>query len=534
MKYKQLSEEDKEYLRYIYFQEDMSHDEKMEVLSSKFDSAPRTIRNWWREKLNLSKDFTNLPPQLAKARDRAIPDNTDILLVTSAQNKTGVHKKAIKNIEAYADFLRSKGFKTEIVVTPSRYRNPTSPIEGDRYKTEEWWVDEVKEYLTYGKIKFGDTIISSDSRVRPTAKEPLTGYELMASDNHLVISHPKIHFKTLPRFKNKPLRTMLTTGFITYKNYSDSKAGDLAYENHSYGFVVLEKRKDGTCSIPRNVKITSNGDFTDIFYHTEDGKTQQIDSSEGFVWGDIHTEVVNKKFVNVTLDLIKNKIKPKKQVLHDVFDGSTVNPHETKDLYIRRKKIKEGKYLIEKEIDECLNLIEKIDHESGDTNTYVALSNHDVFLDRMVNDLDWKKDLHNSPMHLKLAYLQQTLDLEEYGCLMGYLISKEFGGLVRYINYGESLDICGYESGSHGDFGANGAKGSYKTFSRLNTKMIHGHGHSPVIHNGVTMVGVTCKLDQYYNRRGLSSWAYAHSVIHNNGKNQLLVFNDDLSLSVLF
>jgi len=105
---------------------------------------------------------------------------------------------------------------------------------------------------------------------------------------------------------------------------------------------------------------------------------------------------------------------------------------------------------------------------------------------------------------------------------------------VRYINYGESLDICGYESGSHGDFGANGAKGSYKTFSRLNTKMIHGHGHSPVIHNGVTMVGVTCKLDQYYNRRGLSSWAYAHSVIHNNGKNQLLVFNDDLSLSVLF
>jgi len=187
MKYKQLSEEDKEYLRYIYFQEDMSHDEKMEVLSSKFKAAPRTIRKWWREKLNLSKDFTNLPPQLAKARDRAIPDNTDILLVTSAQNKTGVHKKAIKNIEAYADFLRSKGFKAEIVVTPSRYRNPTSPIEGDRYKTEEWWVDEVKEYLTYGKIKFGDTIISSDSRVRPTAKEPLTDYELMASDNHLVI-----------------------------------------------------------------------------------------------------------------------------------------------------------------------------------------------------------------------------------------------------------------------------------------------------------------------------------------------------------
>ncbi len=63
--------------------------------------------------------------------------------------------------------------------------------------------------------------------------------------------------------------------------------------------------------------------------------------------------------------------------------------------------------------------------------------------------------------------------------------------------------------------------------------MIHAHGHSPTIHNGVTMVGVTSVLDQYYNRRGLSSWAYAHSVIHTTCKNQLLVFGDDLKISSL-
>jgi len=63
--------------------------------------------------------------------------------------------------------------------------------------------------------------------------------------------------------------------------------------------------------------------------------------------------------------------------------------------------------------------------------------------------------------------------------------------------------------------------------------MIHGHQHSPVLHNNVTCVGVTCNIDQYYTRKGLSSWAYAHSVVHENGKNQLLVFGDDNKISNL-
>jgi hypothetical protein len=57
--------------------------------------------------------------------------------------------------------------------------------------------------------------------------------------------------------------------------------------------------------------------------------------------------------------------------------------------------------------------------------------------------------------------------------------------------------------------------------------MIHGHVHSPELCDGVTAVGASCNLWQYYNSKGLSSWAYADAIIHNCGKSQLIVFDDN-------
>jgi hypothetical protein len=531
--FKNLTDKDKQYITLLYYDINITHREKTEILCKKYSVNERTIRSWWKDKLNLTEKFSKLPLQLREAQDRQIDEKTNILLVTSAQNKTGININFLNNLKRYRDFLNEKGFKAQILITPSRYRNPTSPIEelSDNKKKEEWWRDEVTEFLHYGKRQFGDTLISSDSRVRPTAKEPLQGYEVLAKNNNLIIPHPKIHFKTLPRFKNKPLRVMCTTGFITYKNYSDSKAGDQAFENHSMGFVVIEKKKDGVCHVPRNVKATADGDFVDIIYHVTNEGVSTIDYSEGFIWGDIHTRVLNKEILNSTF-LLLDLLKPKKQILHDVLDGSAFNPHEKKDMFIQRQKIINGQHLIDKEVDEALDVIETINNRVG-CDTYVAISNHDVFLDRHINDENWKRDLHNSPAFLKYAYIQQTVNLNDYGCIFGYLVNEKFLDKVKYLNFGESLDICGYECASHGDFGVNGAKGSVKSFSNLNTKMIHAHGHSPTIHNGVTMVGVTSLLEQYYNRKGLSSWAYAHSVIHPTCKNQLLVFGDDGLISSL-
>jgi hypothetical protein len=530
MKFKDLSKSDIEYVKHVYF-ENMKHEQKMDILTKRFGTSERSVRRWWREKLQLTEEYTTLPEQLIVPSTRELPQNVDVVLYTSCQNKTGINTSFLKNLERYKKYLEeNKGKKVEIVIAPTRYRNPTSPTE-DRDSNEEWWIPEIQQYLYYNKIQFGDTILSANSRVIPTAKEPLTSFEVLAKDNNLVLPHSKIHFKTLPRFKNKPLRIMSTTGYISNKNYSDSKAGETAYLHHSYGFVIIEKKGNNTCYIPRNVKVKDDGSFIDIIFSVNSKGVNIIDSSEGFVWGDIHASVIDKDVYKETIR-IKKLLKPKRTVLHDVFDGATLNPHEVKDMYIQKKKIREGKHLIENEILESFDLIEDIKNNIGG-DIYVSLSNHDVFLDRYINDHNWKKDLHNSHSYLKYAHIQQTEDMEKHGSIYGYLLHERFDGKVKYLNYGSSLDIKGYECALHGDNGTNGSKGSYKQFSRLNTKMIHGHQHSPVMHNSVTVVGVTSMLNQYYNRKGISSWAFGHSVIHSNGKNQLLVLSDDKKLSGL-
>lgn len=527
--FKDLTAENIEYIKHVYYQE-MLHVEKMEILSKKFNVAERTVRGWW-QKLDLSKLATNLSPQLQKAQDRTLNKNTKVLLITTAQNKTAINKDFLNNLITYKDYITNElGKETELVIIPSRYRNPTNNIEDEKTKTSDWWESDLDEYLFYGKVNFGDTLVSCDSHISPTAKNPLDGYEILAENNHVVLGHQKNHFKTLPRFRGDALRAMASTGSITTKNYSRSKSGEHGSLLHSYGFVVVELKDKDICYIPRNVKVKSDGTFTDLIYSVDSSGVNRISSSLGFVWGDIHAELVNRDFLNVTKELIY-KFNPQKSVLHDVFDGSTVNPHENKDMFLKRLKISEGKHLIENEVNECLDLIEEIKGCCGEV--WISESNHDNFLQRHIDNENWKRDLHNSPAYLKYAYIQQTVDLRKYGNILGYLIWERFGESVKYMKMGESMYIADYICSAHGDFSSNGSKGATRSFSRLNLKIIHAHSHSPMLHNNVTCVGTTCEINQYYNRKGLSSWAYAHSVIHDNGKNQLLVFNDDYSLSGL-
>ena len=527
--FKDLTPENLEYIKHVYYQE-MLHVEKMEILSKKFNVAERTVRSWW-QKLDLNKLSSNLSLQLQKAQDRTLDKNTKVVLVTTAQNKTTVNKDFLNNLITYKEYItKTLGKQTEIVIIPSRYRNPTNNIEDDKNKASDWWEDDVEDFLFYGKVNFGNTLISCDSHISPTAKNPTEGYEILAEKGHVILGHSKNHFRTLPRFRGDTLKTICTTGYVTTKNYSRSKAGETGALLHSYGFVVVELKDKDTCYIPRNVKVKSDGSFIDITNSVDKNGVHKINSSLGFVWGDIHAREINRDFLEVSKNVI-SKLNPEKSVLHDIFDGSVINHHESKDMFLKRLKITQGKHLIEDEIKECLDLVEEIKGCCGEV--YVSESNHDLFLQRHIDNENWKRDLHNSPAYLKYAYIQQTVDLREYGNILGYLIWERFGDSVKYMKMGESMYIGDYQCSAHGDYGSNGSKGSTKGFSRLNLKLIHAHTHSPMLHNNVTCVGTTCSINQYYNRKGLSSWAYAHSVIHCNGKNQLLVFDDDYTLSGL-
>jgi len=534
--FKKLSEENKDYIRMTYYDDELKHEEKLEILTNKFGVTGRTIRRWWLEKLDLKKVHSRLPKQLLEARDRNLPNDTEVLFVTGAQNETPINRKQLASMLMYQDFITNKLNKvTNMVVVPIRYRNPTSPTEDINKKKDMWWVDEVKDNIYYQKVEFGDVTIAADTHVRPTAVMPLNGLEALTDDGHLIVGSFRIHFKPLPRLRNQPLRTMSTTGAITRKNYSKSKAGDKASIHHSYGFTIIEKKPDGTCYVPRNIYVTDDGEFTDLYYNVTSKGVTRNDNTEAIVWGDIHKEVMDENIYNKTKELCK-LLKPKIHVIHDLLDGGRFNPHERKDTFIMRRKIAQGKYLIEDEVKDAVKFPKRVLKECGGKGIYISQSNHDEFLDRHITDMNWKSDLHNSPGYLKYATIQQTIDLEEFGNIFGYLIDERYGDSkwdVKYLKFGDSLKIKGFDLAMHGDHGANGSRGSITQYKRYNFKMIHGHSHTPMIIDGVTSVGLTGKLHQYYTRKGVSTHAYAHALVHKNGKRQLLVFDDSGEISDL-
>lgn len=528
--YKDLTDENIEYISSIYRLE-ITHNEKIDILTRRFGVKPRTMRSWW-EKLSLQKKDSSLTKQLTAARERVLPTNTDIVLVSACQNKTVVNEAMLENMEAYADYIRSTYKKNvSIVIIPARYRNPTSLIEAKKKKAQNWWDGIVDKYLYYSIVNLGDTVIRADARINPTASSPLNGYQSLSAENNVVLGHPRIHTETLSRFKNAKLRVMTTTGFISRKNYSDSKAGLIGDIHHSYGFVVIEKDKDGLCLPPRAVKCKSDGSFIDINKEVIDGKVSKIKSIETFVLGDIHHRELNKDFLDASLDIIKD-IEVENTIVHDCLDASSFNHHEKDDLFIRKLKIKQGLHLIKEEIDESLTFLEDL-RERTDSQIKVVQSNHDDFLDRLINKSDWRNDLHNSEAHLEYAMIQQREDLITHGNIYGFLVNTETSKDVEYLRNQDSFNSMGYECGHHGDHGTNGSRGSINQFKKLNMKMVHGHQHSPKMKDGVTCVGVSCNIWQYYNSNGLSSWAYAHSPIFKNGKNQLWIFTDDYRLSTI-
>jgi len=524
----ELVDEDIDYITVIY-NTNIRHSEKIKILTHRFGVVGRTIRAWW-AKLGLTKDNTNMPDQLVKARERLLDGDEEVLLITAAQNKTLVNKEFFRSLKAYRKHIQNElGKKCKIVIIPARYRNPVSAKGIKNYKPSEWWDASLDDYLYYYKMEFENALIAADVRIRPTAVNPLSGLEPLAGQGHLIVGHPRHQFNTLPRFIGDTLKTMSTTGFITRSNYTVSKSGAKGEVHHNYGFVVLEKENDGEVLVPRKVKVNIDGEFTDLVWNVKGDKVTRIEGSEGYVWGDIHEAQLDPRKYRASVRLML-KLKPKAVVFHDLLDGYSFNPHESKNTFLQRRKIVEGKYFIKDEVESAIGFLSPFEKRGYDV--YVLRSNHDEFLDRYITNFDWKKDLHNSPAYLEYAKIQQDVDLREYGNILGYLIYREYGGKVKYVKYTEPLRILDYLN-LHGEHGSNGARGSATTFRKLNIKMVHGHCHSPYMLDNVTAVGISAYLQQDYNSKGPSSWAFADNIYHHSGKNQLIVFNDNYKVSNL-
>lgn len=509
MKFEDLSNEQITKISEIYWNRNFSWDERMKKISSYLGKSERTVQAWV-SKLGITEKSLTESPQFIKAKQKKFDRKKKKFLITWAQNDTEVHENFIRNLEAYA-----KHIDASIHVIAGRYKNPTSVITSD--SPLETWSERIEPYLDANRHEIHKFMwIMSDVKIQPTAVNPMTGLEGMSGVNSCVFGSPKVQLETIPILEGNIPKLMLTTGACTIKNYTDSKAGKKGEFHHILGCVIVEI-KNSEIFFVRHITATDDGNFRDLNTRVFDGKVSKVKKISAAILGDIHFGQHDSKILDKTLEVFKS-LKPEHIVLHDVFDGLSINHHELKDPFIQYQREIDGSNSLKGEIESMLEGLEKF----KEYNVIVVRSNHDDFLDRWLKSTDWRKagTFKNS-----LEYMEYTSLLLKGQAPKGvipYIINQRFPKF-KTLGRSDSFVVKGWELGQHGDIGSNGSRGSLVQFRKLNTKIVIGHYHSPGRKDGALAVGTSTKLRVNYNL-GPSGWLHSHVFIHEDGKAQHINF----------
>lgn len=508
MKFKNLKDSDIEYAKQIYSDKSLSWDERMGILMNFFGKSERTVRHWL-VNLGIKEKIDIESPQFEDAKKRQFDKTKKTFLVTWAQNDTPVHKKFLRNMEAYAEFRDA-----DIHVIAGRYKNPTSVFTDKKFDT---WTPEVAKYLDANRHDIHKYVsILSDVKIQPTATNPMSGLEGMSGINSCIFGSPKVQLEVIGALEGYKPKLMLTTGAVTLKNYTDSKAGKKGEFHHILGFTIVEIKDDEKFFV-RQITATADGDFTDLFYTVKDGVISRVNEIEAIVLGDVHLGQTDEVVMNASIDLM-DKLKPKHTVVHDLFDGYSISHHDMKDPIKMYRKSVEGKDSLKKEIDQMLEWIEKM----RKYNLVVVRSNHDDFVDRWIINADWKRNVQNSVEYME--YAKALLEDKAPNGIIPYIINQRFKDVVT-LGRVDTFKVKKWELAVHGDYGLNGSRGSVTQFRKLNTKIVSAHSHTPGRKDGALIVGTLTKKRLGYNL-GASSWFCSDVIIHKDGKAQHILFMD--------
>jgi hypothetical protein len=511
MKFKNLTEEQIKKITEIYTSKDISWDEKETALSEYTGKSSRTARSW-AGKLGITNPVDIIPEQYVMAKVKKHNSDKKIFLITSAQSATPVNSGLLREMEAYAEFLNA-----EILVIPFRYKNPTS-VFSDEQEEKEWWDKKIVKYLTLNRHELNNGIsVLSDIPIQPTASSPLLGLEGMTGEHSCVVGHPRMELKTIPVMEGCRPKIMFTTGACTNSNYTSSKAGKKGEFHHSLGFAIIEIKDDETFFF-RQVGAKENGEFIDLFYHVKNGIIKREIDVEACAMGDIHVAHVDNRVVDITLDNLFKKLKPKKLFIHDIIDSESISHHNLKNPFILHKQEMDGSNSLQKEIDDMLEWLEQIKHY----NVYIVKSNHDTHIDQFLESSDWRKmaTFKNALPYMELATAR--LKGEAPNGVVPYLINKRFPKF-KCLTDDCNVTVKGFLMSVHGHMGASGSRGSLQQYSRLSTKSVTGHSHSIGRIGGAVSVGCSCKLRVSFNK-SFSGWINSHGIVNRLGKFQHVVF----------
>ena len=444
-------------------------------------------------------------------------------VITAAQNATPIHDAFFESLKQYCAFNEA-----ELVVIPIRYKNPTSRWSNSQAGAEVW-DDKLVPYLYNQRKKLNDNLVLlGDAKTVPTASQPLSRFEAVTHGESCIIGHTKLQLKTIPVPSGRYPKILTTTGAVTVKNYTDSKAGKIGEFHHTMGACAVDI--SGKKFHMRQINATSDGSFIDLTKEYTPTGVFEADPALALVFGDTHRVFIDKDVEEATYgpNGMVEQLDPEHLVFHDLHDGYARNPHHRFDPFTEIAKRQSNMHDVEKEVTEDVAwLATRVAGRKG----IVVPSNHDNFFARWIMDTDWRRDPDNAEFYLETAMeMVRSTKMTKSGTKRVdpfiYWVDRLKGNApIQCLDRNESFTLAGIELSMHGDIGPNGVRGTRNNLKRIGVKSIIGHSHSPGIEEGCYQAGTSTPLKLEYNT-GPSSWLNCHVVLYANGKRSLIPIID--------
>lgn len=364
--------------------------------------------------------------------------------------------------------------------------------------------------------RLNENIRVSHYEIRPQQIDPVTGLgRFTQEDSSTIFASPKQRMKVIPNGGEYP-KVLMTTGAVTHPNYRNNRVGRIARLDHVYGAIVVEVDDKDKFQF-RQLTSLKNGKFYDLgtLY---DGDTVSEARPEALVLGDWHVGDTSPEVREETFKMFE-VYSPKRVLLHDFFNGHSINHHELGKVVSQAKGYAQHGLNLETELKMCYDELHEIaSHLPDDTEIVLVRSNHDEFLHRYLQDGRFINEPQNVLIASRLltSYLEGKDPLEQGLSGFGRLPSG-----VKFLGRDEDYKVRGWQLGQHGDVGANGARGSIRSTENALGKSISGHRHTPEIQRNTFVVGTSTTLQLDYTR-GFSSWMNTHAMVYDNGKAQLV------------
>lgn len=434
-------------------------------------------------------------------------------VVTSAVTGCQVDQKFYKSIKTYC--AANDALLLILVASdPAQKLNK----QGDHGTIDSTLADEC--------VVFEDTDLNSNlfvSTIKLSAKhiDPTTGLDRIGQrDGSFIFASPKQRLQMVATSNIKLPHALMTTGSITLPNYkTDSYMSErtayIADHDHVMGAIVVEIQDDSVYHYRQIQASKKDGSFHDLGRkYTSQGVSEDLPVA--LILGDWHSGETDPTVIRCTEEMI-SVLKPRTLVLHDAFNGLSINHHEDRNLVAQAIRHRRSQLLLEEEINKFAQDLEWLSDKVKEL--VIVKSNHDEFLSKhYLAEAKYVKDPHNHYYCLELA--KAMIEGQDP---LKYAVSKIKPQLsnIRWLQRDEDFKIAGIQLGSHGDKGPNGSRGSLRNVEKSFGDSITGHSHTPGILRGAWSVGTSSYLKLGYNQ-GPSSWVQAHCLVYANGDRQIL------------